>query len=552
MHLSFFCDKISAYINVNIYVYISVNRGVNKLRVIIVGSGIAALSFIRALKSDIEVICVTKDRLSQNNSYFAQGGICFSKYEEDQGEQHARDTFEAGAQMGDLHMLKTVIQQSYPLIEQLIDEGLPFDRDEMQQLLYGMEGAHQLPRILHAGGDQTGYFIAQHMVHHLSHPRLTIYEAMEVIDLVKNSRNEVCGVLAIDENQIQRTIEADAVVFASGGVSNVFTTHSNVSESVATGAVIALRHQLTLESMEMIQFHPTLLGTPDQAYGLVSEAVRGAGGVLINDENVAFMDDIHPMKSLAPRDVTSRAIFQQQQQGHQCYIDISEVAHFEQRFPTIFKAIQRDMPQALAEKRIPITPGAHYTVGGIQANIHGQTQIENVFAIGEAACTNFHGANRLASNSLLEGLVMGANCAEVINQHLVHVNWEPQEQVCHIPIIQRQHVQKIQQYSFEVLGVEREQKAMAHYLQMIETLLDDAPQTSTVTHETWQNYSILKLLQTICHSALRREESRGVHYRKDYPTRETEWQDKVIEMNRGGQEHVESVVRQRKNKSILH
>lgn len=434
-------------------------------RVIVVGSGIAALSFIRHIKHEIEVICITKEKLSENNSNFAQGRICFSMNEQDDGLAHSLDTYEAGSKMGNLKVIQNVITESYPLIQQLIDEGLPFDTNTANnELDYAMEGAHSKPRILHAGGDQTGKYIAKHMVAHLSHPHLTIMEETEVIDLIKNTDNEVCGVLTLGNDDELHTIEGDAVILATGGINNVFPTHSNIPHTLTSGPVIALHHHLPLESMEMIQFHPTLLGKPYEAYSLVSEAVRGAGAILVNELNVRFMDAIHPMKSLAPRDITSRALYHQQMQGHDCFLDISSISHFEQRFPTIYAAVQKHYPDALKKQRIPVTPGAHYTVGGIQSEINGKTNLKNVYAIGEVACTNFHGANRLASNSLLEGLVMGAKCANTVNTDIKHIDSSHFHAGFKIPDVSEETIHQIQQQSFDILGVERNGKQMKNML----------------------------------------------------------------------------------------
>ncbi|GEP85637.1 putative L-aspartate oxidase [Staphylococcus piscifermentans] len=522
-------------------------------RVIVVGSGIAALSFIRHLNHDIEVVCITKDQLTENNSNFAQGGICFSKNESDNGLAHSIDTFKAGAEMGDFEVIQEVITKSYPFIQELIDEGLSFDKNSKSgELDYAMEGAHCKPRILHAGGDQTGKFIAQHMVAHLDHPNLSIIEETEVIDLLTNTANEICGVLTLDCNNNLESIEADAVVLATGGINNVFTTNSNIPHSLASGPILALHHGLTLESMEMIQFHPTLLGKPKEAFSLVSEAVRGAGAILVNETGKQFMDELHPMKSLAPRDVTSRALYHQQQEGHECFLNIQAIPHFPERFPTIYAAVQKHYPGAMLKQLIPVTPGAHYTVGGIQTKVDGSTAYENLYAVGEAACTNFHGANRLASNSLLEGLVMGALAADKVNRTIRPIDPIHFQHSIQIPVITEADAQTLQHQSFDVLGVERNAVQMKTYLEKIQDVLTDAPITENITKSAWQRYCTVKMLQLICTSAIERNESRGVHYRTDFPTQNNSWQKQVVELKSGGKENVKSITRTRENHSILH
>lgn len=522
-------------------------------RVIVVGSGIAALSFVRHIKDDIEVICITKDKLSINNSNYAQGGICFSKNENDHGKSHCTDTYVAGAEMGDMHVIEQVIQKSYPLIQELIDEGVPFDcLPNTKDLNYGMEGAHSIARIIHAGGDQTGHFIAKHMASHLSHPHLRILEETEVIHLNKNTKNEVSSVLVINQNDQLQEIEADCVVIATGGINNLFPTNSNIPPSIASGCLLALQSGLALESMEMIQFHPTLLGEKSHAYSLVSEAVRGDGAVLVNENNEPFMEHVHPLKSLAPRDITSRAIYHQQKLGHQCFLDISNVEHFENRFPTISHAVRTHYENAVKTLRIPVTPGAHYTVGGIKADVDGSTSLSNVYAIGEAACTNFHGANRLASNSLLEGLVMGALCADRVNQTILPIEHTHQSEIFCIPNISTKTALKLQQQSFDILGVERNGQAMQQYLKTIENVLTHAESTHHITKQIWQNYTIVKTLQLVCTAALTRTESRGVHYRLDYPNSDSTLKHCVTEIISGGNEHVKSTISERENHTILH
>ncbi|ARJ50853.1 L-aspartate oxidase [Staphylococcus lutrae] len=522
------------------------------MHIIIIGSGIAALSCMKQLHNVSKITCITQSRHSNNSSYQAQGGICFSKYEYDDGQSHIEDTFHAGDGLGDRTVIQTLIKQSHSVIQQLIDEGLPFDRDDQGHLLYAMEGAHQHPRILHANGDQTGRIIMQHLASSLTAKPIVLYEHHVVIDLLKNAHGEACGVVTIDEKGQFQHISGDAVICATGGVSNLFTPHSSPLSPLSTGAVIAFHHHVPLQNMEMIQFHPTLLGTPQKAGGLISEAVRGAGATFVNDAGINFMDEVHPMKSLAPRDITSRMIFRQQQLGHQCYLDIRPVTHFEQRFPTITQAIRRYDATIFDTQRIPVTLGAHYTIGGISADTNGCTALPRFFAIGEAACTHFHGANRLASNSLLEGLVMGVNCATYIQHHLSPVKGEGSPQSLAIPHISDKVVQTLQQQSFSVLGVERHGPVMQRFKARLEKTLHEAPEVTQITKTVWQRYCTVKLLQIITSAALERQTSRGVHYRCDHPHVDTNHQYDMTEIYNGGTHHVKSIARKREATTVLH
>ncbi|MFO3702563.1 FAD-binding protein [Staphylococcus felis] len=520
------------------------------MHVIVIGSGIAALALMRQLNQDIQITCITQNKLNDNNSYDAQGGICFSKYEEDQGQSHIDDTYHAGVHSGDLAVIRSFISESDAIIQQLIDEGLPFDRNTQGDLLYGMEGAHSHARILHAGGDQTGRIIAKHLASHLYTDNLTLIENMEVVDLIRNEHQEVCGVVALNHHGEKRLIEGDAVVCATGGISNLFTPSSNQRTSISTGAILAFHHHVPLQNMEMIQFHPTLLGTQQRAYGLVSEAVRGAGAMLVNEHDIPFMDSVHPLKSLAPRDITSRAIFHQQKQGHQCYLDISQVHHFTERFPTIAKSIKAYDPSIFITQRIPVTLGAHYTIGGIKASMNGRTNLPRFFAIGEAACTHFHGANRLASNSLLEGLVMGVQCAKYIQSYLKPIQTKAHYEPLVIPKIDAQTVQILQNQSSSILGVERNGKDIASFISQIDSAMKCASMTTTLTLDNWQHYCTLRLLQIVAHAALKHQASRGVHYRIDYPNQDDTYQ--ITEIYNGGNKDVQSITRQRETSTVLH
>lgn len=522
------------------------------MHVIVIGSGIAALSLIRQLDSDIQITCITHNQHHQNNSYAAQGGICFSKYERDGGQSHIEDTYQAGAKMGDYSTIERLITRSHAVIQQLLDEGAPFDRTSIGALSYGVEGAHSQARILHAGGDQTGRLISKHLAQHLNQRNVTLLENMEVFDLLENHQHEVTGVRLVDQQGTTHLIEADAVVCATGGISNLFNPSSNQAPSLSTGALLAFHHDVPLHNMEMIQFHPTLLGTPKQASSLISEAVRGAGAVLINEQHETFMDAIHPLKSLAPRDITSRAIFHQQQLGHQCYLDIRPIEHFKQRFPTITKAINHYDSNLLHTHYIPVTPGAHYTIGGIEADINGQTRLPRFLAIGETACTHFHGANRLASNSLLEGLVMGVECANYIQNHLTPLTQPSSTEQLAIPQVGTDIAQALQQQSFDVLGVERDGQQMTRYLDQLTQVLTTAQVTTHITSQAWQNYSTVKLLQIVATAALERPESCGVHFRKDAPTPTQQGHTTITEITNGGDNRVKSLTRQRETSTILH
>lgn len=541
--------KYSCKLNVNIYVKL----GVNLKKIIVIGSGIAALSFVHALHKDIQIICMTKDNLKQNNSHLAQGGVCFSNQEKDLARLHVEDTFMSGHKLGDEYIIQEMIRHSHACIQQLIDEGMNFDkRNDGETLALAMEGAHSKPRIVHAGGDQTGQYIMKHLIQAVKDKAVTFYEETEVVDLLRDDDGEVSGVLAIDKNNQQIVVQGDEIVLASGGYSNLFQTHSSASNTLSTGHLIALHHGIPLRHMEMIQFHPTLLGTSTQTFGLVSEAVRGDGGKLVNEYGKQFMDEVHPLASLAPRDITSRIIFHQQRLGHTCMIDIKPIEDFPEKFPGIYRNVITYFPDEYKSQRIPVSCGAHYTMGGIKANIDGTTSLPHVYAIGEVSNTNFHGANRLASNSLLEGLVMGQRCAAIVNNLAIRQKSRCQPSQLRIPKIEQRQYEQLISQSFDKLGIERDGQSMKRYLKELQHCLTEHPIVEDFTREDWQKYARLKTLEIVCMSAVNRTESRGAHYRIDYPKRNKNFQNIDIEIEMGAALRVKQIKRSRETQAILH
>ncbi|WP_210619397.1 L-aspartate oxidase [Mammaliicoccus lentus] len=521
-------------------------------KVIVIGSGIAALSAIKALGPNVEIHCITKDKLNMHNSNLAQGGICFSKYENDYGSSHIQDTYTAGNELGDLRIIQSMIQQSHNIIQEMIDDGLNFDKkSEQTSLDFAMEGAHSKARILHIGGDQTGSYITKYLIQHLPSENLTIYEETEVVDLLRDVSHEISGVVALDKHDNKLEINAHDVILATGGYSNLFPINSSASQTINSGHIVAYHNNIHLRHMEMIQFHPTLLGTNNETYGLVSEAVRGHGGILVNEIGHEFMNALHPLSSLAPRDVTSRAIFQQQKEGHQCYINIKHIDHFSTRFPTIYKNVVKHFPDAYHNQLIPVSPGAHYTMGGVKAHLDGTTEEPHFFAIGEASNTNFHGANRLASNSLLEGLVMGSLCGRKIKNSSIREIQSFQLHRLQIPLITAQDFHALRNQSFEVLGIERNGQNIQRYLKDIQLCIRNSMVTDEWNKENWQRYVEIKTLEMVSLSALNRNESRGVHFRTDYPHSQPQLQTIDIEIMMEDKFHAKQVVCPRKAQTIL-
>lgn len=359
--------------------------------VIVVGGGISALSLLSYLPKHYKVAVVMENNAS--SSVMAQGGIASSLFESSI-ESHVQDTYTAGCNYGDTDVIRKMIETGNHVVRDLINRGIEFDQKSGLFDL-GMEGAHAVPRIFHMNHDRTGQSLCAFM-------RLQLQPQVEMIygrltALHKDVYGKVCGISVND-----KILPGQFVVLATGGYSGMFQPVSNPSVSGVYAQMLALLSGCTLRDLEMIQFHPTMLTIDNKAVCLVSEAVRGAGGVLVNEHGEAIMAK-YLQRDLSPRHITSYEIFSRIQNGERIYLDISNIRNFAQQFPFIHEQCE----QFGLSERIPVAPGAHYTMGGIAADVNGATAVENLFVIGEAACTGFHGANRLASNSLLEGLAMG-------------------------------------------------------------------------------------------------------------------------------------------------
>ncbi len=362
---------------------------------LIVGGGVSALSLLHDLPPDMNVLVLQNSKTA--SSELAQGGIATSLFEPSM-MQHITDTYVAGCRQGDLAVIEALIATGNGVLRDYIDEGIPFDRQNNRFEL-ALEAAHSLPRILHMK-DRTGYhlcqWLRQHIKAHVTHVTGDLLELTADDDGITGAVYQTAsGTYRLDCRQI---------VLATGGASGLYGVSSNASERSAIPLMLAEKVGCTLKNMAYFQFHPTLLDA-GQRNQLISEAVRGAGGVLVTNSGERVMAG----GDLAPRDVVARAIYNL---GEQAYLDISAVQDFSDRFP----AIRQVLDDHHIDDAIPVTPGAHYMIGGIATDTSGRTDVSGLYVIGEASCTGFHGANRLASNSLLEGLAMGRLCAAQLKQ----------------------------------------------------------------------------------------------------------------------------------------
>lgn len=500
-------------------------------KVIVVGSGIAALSFVNTISENCQVIMMTKKQFSSSNSMLAQGGIAAAFSAHDSVDQHVQDTLAAGCGHNDDKTVQEIVRHGKDLVKKLVEEGCPFDRDETGIPQLGKEGAHTTHRILHAGGDQTGKTLVQFLKGKLG-SHIHVYENHHVMNLLVH--DGVCtGVVWKDEKGHVHTMTADAVVLSTGGCGSLYETNTNDPSVTGDGLMMAYRAGAQLVDLEFVQFHPTLLTTSGKAIGLVSEAVRGEGAYLEDESGRRIMKGIHPQSDLAPRDVVARTIFHEQQIGHSIYLNIRDIPHFSARFPAIASMCQRAGVD-MASGRLPVSPGMHFLMGGIKVNEHGETTVPSLFAIGEAACTGLHGANRLASNSLLEGLVLGNNAARYIErlQTWQDKNLAPSiQEVWSVPTVSLAQLRK---WMTAYAAIVRDEKGLQTLLDHLEQVSFQQINVKNITNEQIEITNQWALAICLVKSALLRTESRGGHYRTDYPNRhDASWRAKQIVHEQG-------------------
>ena len=482
-------------------------RVVNKLMkydVIIIGAGVAGLYAATKLPKEKKVLVINKRETFKCNSFYAQGGVALARDEEDI-PCHIQDTLDAGAGLCSKEAVNELSENSRTVIDDLIDNGFEFDSDSDGNLLYTKEAAHSCERILHAGGDATGRYMHQFLL--AKNPHYLLADA-RVVDLL--IEDGVCyGVTVLDHRE-SKNIYADDVIIASGGVGSLFEYHTNAPCISADMQGLALMKGIELENMEMMQFHPTVYVNSDYAQKmLLTEALRGEGAHIEDEEGRRFLFDYDERGELASRDIVSKSIYDYvKKTGTTVYLTFKnfEYHYFTQRFPNIYKNMQ-DMGFDVPEQRVPISPAFHYAIGGIKSDLNGRIpSVENLYVIGEAASTRVHGANRLASNSLLEGLVFAKKAVENILNTLHKEKKEirfdvPKELMSHKDDKERKNL--LRRIMWENVSIVRTKSGLNSALEQINTLLKE---------------NIGKLLKfrlltarEIVLAALAREESVGVH-----------------------------------------
>jgi L-aspartate oxidase len=486
--------------------------------VLVVGAGIAGL--IAALKlhpAKVTVLC--KTRLGKGAATdWAQGGIAAAIGKDDSPSLHAIDTQRAGAGISDRKIVEILTRDAPARVEELLELGAAFDRTEEGELALGREAAHQRRRIVKAGGDATGHEILKTLIDAVRvHPSIEIFEEVTAADFIVED-DRVAGVYATQNAGDARiAFHARAVVLATGGVGRLYRYTTNPVEATGDGIAMAARAGALLADMEFVQFHPTALAIGRDPMPLVTEAVRGEGATLVNDLGVRFMLALHPDAELAPRDVVARAIFEQQQHGRTVGLDARAAigSKFPQAFPTVFGfCIAAGIDPRV--QNIPVAPAAHYHMGGIAVDEWGRTSLENLWACGETSATGVHGANRLASNSLLEALVYGSRVAADIASVELRRTVDRAKPVPRaktgrkLTTTAAQALSDVRNVMYSNVGLVRDEAGLRAALARIGELAADFGESPELRN-------LLVVGRLIAEAALARRESRGSHFRSDYP-----------------------------------
>jgi L-aspartate oxidase len=392
--------------------------------VVIIGTGLAGIYTALHLDPSLKVILINKSSIEESNSMYAQGGIAAAVAPGDSPSQHYDDSWEAGVGLCNPAALQILVTEGPENIRLLQSWGVPFDLDTSGNLVVSREAAHRRNRIVHCHGDSTGFYVTASLAQRLAaQTNCRVIEKTCLVDFLTDSTGEIAGILTLtaDAPGEYRIILAKHVILASGGIGGLFPRTTNASTATGDGLAAALRCGVAVKDLEFIQFHPTALPKPD-AQGrcfLISEAVRGEGGILRDKAGKAFMAAIHPLADLAPRDVVSRAIFRQMQVDGSDHVWL-DITHRDRdflmrRFPMIYETCAK-IGLDMAAQWLPVAPVQHYFMGGVKTDLSGRTSCRGLWAVGESACTGIYGANRLASNSLLECLVFGRRIARAINE----------------------------------------------------------------------------------------------------------------------------------------
>jgi len=496
--------------------------------VLLIGGGIAGFRAALGIPDDLRAIVVTKDQVRESNSHYAQGGIASVMDPEDRLDNHIADTLAAGKGLCDQNVVEMVVREAPGLISELIDWGTHFDQVDGRVAL-GREGGHSHARIVHALGDETGREIMRAIIQRArSRPNVRIWQNSFTIDLVTHE-GSCRGALVWDRRRGFALVWARAVVLATGGAGQLFRETTNPSIATADGHAMAFRAGAELRDMEFMQFHPTVLYIAGSTRHLLTEALRGEGAFLRDCNGVRFMPQIHPLAELAPRDVVTLAIAAQMAQTRHpnVYLDLSHMDPelIRQRFPGIAR-LCRDFDLDFTRDPIPVCPGAHYMIGGVAVDVRGRTTLPGLWAAGEVSSSGLHGANRLASNSLLEGLVYGTRVAEDVASTLEEAGPQP----LLVPPVgaasvkdRRERIdlddlrKSLRALLWRHMGITREEAGLKESAERVDHWSRYILPLEFDDTTGWTMQNMLLVARLMIAAATERKESRGVHYRRDYP-----------------------------------